>query len=219
MNIYARTTPRLCAVMSANCAEADKNRLLKSGASQYLVKPIKSESLAQLRRLVTSRVARDTQDSNLAPNHEKNAETTEQNTAASPEQAVLFSNLLEAASQAMSAIDTPVTGVEKPVAAKAAPADHSTGSDITGMEGPDTQGRTQSPSHQHTSTAQQHSDAADASRKCSASNNQPLMSPLQITGGASGGQLFDLAVMLPACISPATVEQVCVRHLLHCSLA
>lgn len=176
--------------MSANCAEADKNRLLRSGAAEYLVKPIKSESLAQLRRLVPSKLARDSQASKPSPDGKP-----EQNGGVAPKQAVLCSSLLEAASQA-------------------GPAEHSTGSDLTGMEGPDNQGnvRTSSPPTQHIDkrSAAQAADGANASSGHDTSSSPSSLSPLQVTGGVSANPLLNVAVVMnmPTGMRPMVAEQV-----------
>ena len=175
--------------MSANCAEADKKRLLRSGASEYLVKPIQSESLAQLRRLVPTKVARDTQAEEHSPDKEP------EHNAAVSNQNVLCSSLLEAASQAMSAVLAAPAG-QKPAPGQAV--DCSTGSDSTGMEGPEARGHVRSPSP--TDGKQSSSPPtvdANASSVLNTSLSPPALSPIQVTGGVSGSPLLNVAVVMP----------------------
>ena len=188
--------------MSANCAEADKNRLLRSGASEYLVKPIQSESLAQLRRLVPSKVARDTQDEENLPDEEM-----EQHHDGDANQSVMCSSLLEAASQAMATVlATP--GGHKPAPGQAAPADHSTSSELTGMDGPESQGHVRTPSPAGKAlSSQPASDAANASSTYDASKSSSALSPIQLTGQVSGSPMLNVAVVMPPGMSPMA-EQV-----------
>lgn len=201
--------------MSANCAEADKNRLLSSGASEYLVKPIQSESLAQLRRLVPSKVAKDTQESQPSPKSEP-----KNHAAILPDQAALCSSLLEAAHQAMSQYSfnaslnptaEPDSNKEAtmPSTAQPAPAEHSTGSDVTGMQGPETQGQPQtvSPST-HNAAAQAAADAAQGSSAYDTCVSPSILSPLQVTGGVSRSPLLNVAVVMPPGTAPPAADQV-----------